>query len=138
MARFQNGWVKSYRSLYHTYYDGWDMAILGWLISAANYEDGKTDITGAQGRVTIRRGQVLTTVCEIAKKTKFTRALITKRLKIYESEGIIKRDRVSKSVRSQSIITIINYNEYQSINRGLTGWRPNFERSKQGCIQGYT
>ena len=111
MPRFTNGWVKSYRSLYHSHYDGWDMAILGWLISAANYVDGKSLVCGRGGRILLKRGQLVTSLSEIHSVTKFSKSVINRRLKRYAEENIIE----IQTKHSGTVITILNYDKYQCI-----------------------
>lgn len=112
MARFTNGWVKIHRSLLSDRYDGFDIGILTWLIMAANYQDGKSKAASKSGRIEVKRGQVVTSICEIANELKWDRRTIRKRLKIFENEGIIS----AKVDNHGCIITICNYDLYQSID----------------------
>lgn len=112
MARFTNGWVKIHRSLLNDRYDGVDIGLLTWLIMAANYQDGKSKAGSKSGRIEVKRGQVVTSICEIANELKWDRRTIRKRLKIFQNEGIIS----AKIDNHGCIITICNYDSYQSVD----------------------
>lgn len=111
MARFTNGWVKIHRSLLNDRYDGFDIGLLTWLIMAANYQDGKSKAGTKSGRIEVKRGQVVTSISEIANELKWDRRTIRKRLKIFQNEGII----YAKVDNHGCIITICNYDSYQAI-----------------------
>ena len=133
MARFQNGWVKSFRTLYHSHYDGWDMAILGWLISAANYADGKSLVAGRGGRILLKRGQLVTSLNEIQNATKFSKSVINRRLKRYTEENIIE----TQTKQSGTVITILNYDKYQCIENEQETQTKQKENTS-GNTSGYT
>jgi len=109
MTRFSGGFVKIWRSLFNTHYDGYDMAILSWIFANANYVDGKTPVITPNGRLIIRRGQLVTSIREIEDVTKFSKNLILRRLKLYAEEGIIGTLKTTRG----TIITILNYDKYQ-------------------------
>ena len=110
MARFQNGWVKIHRKMFDGRYDGWDIAILIWLILNANYEDGKSRANAKSGRIIVKRGQLITSISEIGNALKWDRRTIAKRLKIFEKEGIIELTMSNHG----ALITLCNYDKYQS------------------------
>jgi DNA-binding Lrp family transcriptional regulator len=109
MARFTNGWVKIHRKMMDGRYDAIDIGLLVWLIANANYVDGKSKVRSNLGRQEVRRGQLITSHLEIAEKLNLSRKTVTKRLKVFQSEGIILQKRDNHG----SIITILNYNRYQ-------------------------
>ncbi len=111
MARFQNGWVKSYRSLFNGDYDVYDIGILMWLIANANYVDGKSLARSGHGRTIIRRGQILTSVREVADALGIANGLVRKRFDNFVKEQIL----ANETTNTGSLITICNYDKYQGV-----------------------
>lgn len=112
MARFENGWTKTYRNLDNNWVgkDGWAYAIFIRLISWANYEPTKLYSKG--DLITIERGQLLTSVRELADSFRFDRSTVERRLQALEKDNMIVR----KVRHRGTIITICNYDKYQCIN----------------------
>jgi hypothetical protein len=111
MGRFSGGWVKISRSLCDGTYDAIDIGILFWLISNANYVDGKALARSGYKRVSVPRGTLVTSVKEMELALGCARGLIRKRLKNFEIEEII----TIETTNAGSIITICNYDKYQSM-----------------------
>ena len=111
MGRFTGGWVKISRSLCDGTYDATDIGILFWLISNANYTDGKALARSGYKRVTVKRGSLVTSVKEMELALGCARGLIRKRLKNFVEEGIL----AIETTNTGSIITICNYDKYQSM-----------------------
>lgn len=109
MPRFTNGWVKIHRKMLDGKYDAIDIGLLVWLIANANYTDGKSKIRSNLGRQNVARGQLITSHLEISEKLSISRKTVTKRLKVFQNEGIILQKRDNHG----SIITILNYSRYQ-------------------------
>lgn len=111
MARFSNGWVKVYRSVADGSYDAIDIGLLVWLISNANYVDGKSKIPGKIGRINLMRGQLATSIKEIGTSLSLSDQSVRTRLKSFENQQTITRE----STHRGTIITILNYDKYQCI-----------------------
>lgn len=111
MGRFSGGWVKISRSLCDGSYDVIDIGILFWLICNANYVDGKALARSGHKRIAVPRGTLVTSVKEMELALGCARGLIRKRLKNFENEEII----TIKTTNTGSIITICNYDKYQSM-----------------------
>jgi hypothetical protein len=123
MARFTKGWIKMWRVLLEpdslNKFDGYSFSIFGYLIMMANWQDGET-IHRKTSIITVKRGQVLTSDKEISEITQFSRKIVRSRLKLLHHFGriVVNRD------NHGTIITICNYDRYQSIeyNSGLSDY----------------
>lgn len=111
MARFDHGWTKNHRALENHWVgeDGIAYALFLRLISWANYEETKKFIKGEL--IIIKRGQVLTSVRELATSFKFDRSAVERRLQNFEKDMMIVREMRHPG----TIITICNYDKYQCI-----------------------
>lgn len=111
MGRFSGGWIKAHRSLFNGDYDGYDIVILLWLVANANYADGKSLARSGHQRTIIRRGQILTSVREMAEALSLANGLIRNRLNNFVKEQIL----ANETTNTGSLITICNYDKYQCI-----------------------
>ena len=111
MGRFSGGWVKAHRSLFNGDYDVYDVGILMWLIANANYVDGKSLARSGHKRTIIKRGQILTSVREVAEALGVANGLVRKRFDNFVNEQII----ANETTNTGSIITICNYDKYQGV-----------------------
>jgi len=120
MARFTNGWVKIHRKLLSPEWtqclDGVGKALFFELLLMANYKDTRAVRKGQV--ITVKRGQILTSVTELSERLQFSRKAISNRLELLTKLGTIieKRDSVG------TLITICKFSEYQGLgsNEGTT------------------
>ncbi len=111
MSRFSGGWVKAHRSLFNGDYDVYDIGILMWLVANANYIDGKSLARSGHKRTIIKRGQILTSVREVAEALGVANGLVRKRFDNFENEQII----ANETTNTGSVITICNYDRYNGV-----------------------
>lgn len=109
VARHTVGWTKVYRSLDNHWAgeDAISYALFIRLISWANFNDSKRILDGKLA--TIKRGQLLTSVRELADSFKCDRSTIERRLQAFEQDKMIERE----VRRKGTIITICNYEKFQ-------------------------
>lgn len=109
MSRFTNGWIKIHRSL-DKHWVGSDAASLGIFIKLlmwANYKDSKCLFDGKL--ISIKRGQVLTSIRQIAASLKLDRMIVKRRLDLLINDNVC----VTHKIHRGTIITICNYEQYQ-------------------------
>lgn len=127
MARRNNGWVALSRKLIRSWIwnDPEYLKMWCWLIMSANYERSQVYWRGAFKN--LERGQIITSKREIAKECQVDIAKAGRFLSALESEpqsepqnGPQNEPQISsqKSPRG-SIITILNYEKYQSSNKSF-------------------
>ncbi len=107
--RHGNGWVKIHRSLFahKSIRNSSDIAFLTLIISWANYKESSIIINGEDS--TLKRGQLATSERELATALKMTRPAIQRRLRWFANRSTL----VVKPIQEGSIITILNYEQYQ-------------------------
>ena len=106
------GFVVLHRSL-HDHWIAGD-AVAAWLfamlIMRANWKDGIANLPRQKG-IKILRGQVVTGDQQLAEKINVCRGTVRRKLFLLEKGGMI----TVKRYTTGSVITICNYDEYQSI-----------------------
>lgn len=111
MGRNRTGWVKMHRQT--TDLDiGQDLEAIGlWttLIMWANWGDGKSSVHTDEGEVCLNRGQIKTTIRELALHFRCDKNKIARLLGRFRNSGRIG----TKSGTTGTIITILKYDVYQ-------------------------
>ena len=104
-----DGWISVYRKIQENawYKDSEYVHVWLHLLLNANHTDKKLWINGKE--ILLKRGQLLTSRKSISEKTGVTQSKIYRILKRYENEQQIEQQKTNK----YTIITILNYNEYQ-------------------------
>lgn len=99
------GWVKLHRKLleWEWYEDAHMVHLLVHLLLTATHEDRKYK------GLTIKRGQVVTSIKELAEALGASKTSTWRRLNLLETGKIVER----KVERGETIITICNYDSYQ-------------------------
>ncbi len=104
MARFDNGWFKLNRSdVFRFEGDGYTTMVFALLNCWANLKDRQKK-RGAK-EITIKRGDVLTSIAEIANFTGFAKDTVRRALTFMTKNGTL----VSQRVYHGMLITIVNY-----------------------------
>ncbi len=110
MARYLDGWIKLHRRILaeHAWvgHDGVALAVFVTLLLMANVEDGESYLV--QGE-TVRRGQVVTSDRELAKRLKFARTTVQTKLNKMAQDKMLGL----QPGRWRGVITILNYDKYQ-------------------------
>jgi hypothetical protein len=115
MARFENGWVKIHRKLlFDPQFDPIDRQIIIWLVVAANVQESYVKPKGSSTAIKLTRGQVLTCIDEISRENRIGKKTVISRLKGLIEMNVIELKKTNRSKKSGTIITICNYNKYQS------------------------
>jgi biotin operon repressor len=110
MPRFAGGWIKLWRSV-NDHWIGHDLLTLGlWtkLLIWALREPSKVLFDGAV--IQLERGQVLTSLADLAKALGCSRNAIDRHLKRLEDSDAIR----TRKGHGGRIITIVNYDVYQA------------------------
>lgn len=104
------GWVKNHREILDHWVsqDPHMFALWQRLILEANHQEAKKMFNGAL--TTIRRGELVFGLEAWEAKTGISKKILRRCLKTLEDEGMVGRQRTNKC----SIISIINYDKYQS------------------------
>jgi hypothetical protein len=112
MMRSKNGWVGIERNIFNHMSDGTDLALMTWLMLRANFAEGACPVRAGYENVWIKRGQIATSIKEIANDLKWTSGLIRKRLDKLVKSGFCTMD----AHNTGTIITICNYRNIGSID----------------------
>ncbi|GEM_PF-6354004 len=116
MARLEKGWVKMHRKVLDSDI-GRSFMLLGlWmtLIRWANWTESKINWRGTPR--TLGRGELLTSVKELAKYGEVDRKTVTKWINYLEKRGSILVEKSPKGSRNGLIIKVLNYDKYQSVD----------------------
>jgi uncharacterized phage protein (TIGR02220 family) len=115
-----SGWIKLHRSTIGHWVSSEPelLAMWIWLLCEANYET-KTKMFNGQ-KVTVHRGQLIFGRDKFCEKTGLTSSKVRRFLKLLKSDQQIDQQVFNK----YSIITITNYDEYQTIDQQHTSRRP--------------
>ena len=111
MMRTENGWVAIERNIFVHMSDGTDLALMAWLMLKANFADSAWPVRAGYENVWIKRGQIATSIGEIANDLKWTSGLIRKRLNKLVKSGFCTSD----AQNTGTIITICNYRNIGNI-----------------------
>lgn len=110
-----NGWIKLHRKLQ----DGWiwiDKEPFdkrsAWvdLLLTANHSDKKILFNGEL--ITVKRGQILTSIRKLAERWKWSYDKTSRFLKLIESDGMLRKE----SDNCRTLLTIENYEVYQDVS----------------------
>jgi len=112
MARYASGWIKLHRQiLKNTFFDDAPtLAIWALLLMWANRKDG-TELVKRQG-IQVKRGQIVTSAREIARKLKLEKGLVKRRLDDMETLHMLHQ----QTSHHGTIISLVNYDAYQRRN----------------------
>lgn len=108
----EKGWIKTYRQIQ----DCWIWKVdepfdrrSAWLdlLLSANHKDVKLLFNG--NLIDVKRGQLITSVRNLANKWQWSKDRVLKFLRVLESDTMIERD----SDNHRTLITIVNYGVYQ-------------------------
>lgn len=108
----EKGWIKTYRQIQ----DCWIWKVdepfdrrSAWLdlLLSANHKDVKLLFNG--NLIDVKRGQLITSVRNLANKWKWSKDRVLKFLRVLENDTMIERD----SDNHRTLITIVNYGVYQ-------------------------
>ena len=105
------GWIKIHRDI-DKHWISQDLKKLGWwvyLLYKASYEDNKTLV--GHRVIEVKRGQLVVSLSDLAERFEVTKPTVIKFLDLLEQEGMITRS-VDRKI---TIITICNYDSYQSL-----------------------
>lgn len=109
-----NGWIKLHRKLQ----DGWIWLEKepfdkrsAWvdLLLTANHSDKKILFNGEL--ITVKRGQILTSIRKLAERWKWSYDKTSRFLKLLESDGMLRKE----SDNCRTLLTIENYEVYQDM-----------------------
>lgn len=105
-----NGWIKLSRGLkeWRWYKDAETLLVFINLLLSANHKDNEV------GTITIKRGQLMTSVKSICEDTGLTTQVVRTRLDRLELTGEITQ----KTTNKFRVITICNYDSYQNVQEG--------------------
>ena len=114
------GWIKLHRKIkehwlwpkgYYSKFEAWiDLILL------ANHSQGKVPI--GSRLITVERGQLLTSQLQLAKRWGWNRKTVNTFLKLTKSDEILDFRSSSEADTGYTLITIRNYNKYQSRESG--------------------
>lgn len=113
MARFDNGWVKIWR-LHQEHWlerDRFTKMVLMTLVEWANYQDSPPN-----SKIVLKKGQVATSAIELSKVFRIGRQRIRTSLRLLQDASVINQS----TNHLGTIITICNYDKYQSNEKELT------------------
>lgn len=122
------GWIKTYRKIQECWIwlekEPFDKRS-AWidLLLTANHADKKILFNGEL--ITVRRGQILTSIRKLAEKWKWSYDKVLRFLRLIESDGMIKKE----SDNFRTLLTIENYEVYQDIT--ITDRTPTSEQSSE-------
>ena len=122
------GWIKTYRKIQECWIwlekEPFDKrrAWIDWLLTA-NHADKKILFNGEL--ITVRRGQILTSIRKLAEKWKWSYDKVLRFLRLIESDGMIKKE----SDNFRTLLTIENYEVYQDVT--ITDRTPTSEQSSE-------
>lgn len=108
------GWIKTYRKLQDCWIwldkEPFDRRS-AWidLLLTANHSDKKILFNGEL--ITVKRGQILTSIRKLSEKWKWSYEKCTRFLKILESDGMLHK----QSDNFRTLLTIVNYEVYQDV-----------------------
>ena len=110
------GWIKLHRKIkehwlwpkgYYSKFEAWiDLILL------ANHSQGKVPI--GSRLITVERGQLLTSQLQLAKRWGWNRKTVNTFLKLTKSDEILDFRSSSEADTGYTLVTIRNYNKYQS------------------------
>ena len=108
-----DGWIRLYRQIQKcSIWDSdepYDMRSAWlYLLLNASYKDGKV-ITKKKKLVSVERGQLLTSIRDLATKWKWSKGKVSRFLEILESDGMVTIDKD----RSRTLLTIVKYSVFQ-------------------------
>lgn len=107
-----NGWIKLHRKLQECWIwlekDPFDKRS-AWvdLLLSANHSDKKILFNGEL--ITVKRGQILTSIRKLSEKWKWSVNRVYRFLKLLESDEMLQRE----SDNDRTLLTIVNYSVYQ-------------------------
>lgn len=121
----ENGFIKLHRALmgWEWYKDQYVKGLFIHLLLIANYKDGNF-----KGKV-IKRGQVVTSISNIARDVGMSEMTVQKNLKKLKKSHEIQ----TKATNKYTIITVVNYEQYQGLLDSCM-----LPDSTQGSIQSST
>lgn len=106
------GWIKSYRAMLDNPVickDAEHYAVWGYILHRAMNEDGVSVVFGGK-RITLCRGQLITTRKKIAQHFNISESKVNRILKLFENEKQIEQ----QSSNLNTLISICNWDVYQS------------------------
>lgn len=112
------GWVKEHRSVWsHPLFEGHEFSPREawlWLIKEAAIEPKTVRVAGRM--VELQRGELTHSIRFLAEKWQWSKSRVDRFLAVLRDEGMIKIRDSSGTARgtAQSVITVCNYEEYQS------------------------
>lgn len=103
------GWIKLSRQIKEHWIWENPEKLKAWLdlLLMANHETKKVDMR--EGLVTVRRGQLVTSITKLAQKWGWSRERVRRFLNTLERDGMVTR----KSTPFKTTLTIVNYGKYQ-------------------------
>lgn len=113
------GWIRISREVKeHWIYQNPDM-FRAWvtILITSNFKDGKMPLGNKV--YTIKRGQSSMSLRSWANELSMSVKAVTSLFNMLESENMIKRTIIGKGKQSTTLITIVNYTKYQSIQETL-------------------
>ena len=111
-----HGWIKLHRCLFSS--SMWTNEVFtraqAWidLIGLANYQDGFIRIQGI--KVDVLRGELAISEENLAIRWKWSRGKVRRFLQELRDEAMITKENHAKQDRRKAVITILNYEKYQS------------------------
>lgn len=108
------GWIKTYRKIQDCWIwldkEPFDRRS-AWidLLLTANHSDKKILFNGEL--ITVKRGQILTSIRKLSEKWKWSYDKCSRYLKILESDGMLQKE----SDNFRTLLTIVNYEVYQDM-----------------------
>lgn len=108
------GWIKTYRKIQDCWIwldkEPFDKRS-AWidLLLTANHSDKKLLFNGSL--ITVKRGQILTSIRKLSEKWKWSYDKCSRFLKILESDGMLQK----QSDNFRTLLTIVNYELYQDV-----------------------
>ena len=109
------GWIKTYRKIQDCWIwldkEPFDKRS-AWidLLLTANHSDKKLLFNGSL--ITVKRGQILTSIRKLSEKWKWSYDKCSRFLKILESDGMLQK----QSDNFRTLLTIVNYELYQDVS----------------------
>ncbi|WP_068114407.1 hypothetical protein [Tropicimonas marinistellae] len=114
-----NGWISAYRAIWdHSLFQG-DAERVGvwlWMLMRATWRERRFKSGGEI--FNLQRGQVCVSQSQICQATGVSRKRLRTLLRDLEADGAIVIEPANGSAKGRSIITIVNYREYQGGESG--------------------
>ena len=119
-----DGYIKIYRKFMDTsiYFNSQAVHLFLHLLLKANYKDRK--IIFNNQTVELKSGQFITGRKTLAEETSINESKIYRLLDVFSSEGLIEQ----QTNRQYSIVTILNWNEYQESEQRMNNERTTDEQ----------